>query len=810
MPILAQLLRNAVRTLSGNLTFTIVTSLTLALGLGAATAVFSIVDALLLRPLPYPDPERLVVVFETAPDNDRRNAAPANFLDWRRDSRTVTSLAAYRTSRQTLTGGAAPERVLGSAASANIFSTLGGAARLGRAFRPAEDSAGSPALTVLSHALWRRQFGGDSGVIGRTIRLDDSPFTIIGVMPPAFVFPEPADLWTLADRGVPPLGGFTGDISAARDLHYFTAIGRVRPGTSIGAARAELAQLGAAIAALHPETNRDLGVNVVPLRDALVGDRRATVLILFGIVGFVLLIVCANVASLMLASSAARAREFSVRAALGASRSRLVAQVAAESLLLALLGGTLGVIAAGVSVHALAAAGALGLPEIARVTIDARVFAFATVLACASGLGSGLVPAMRVSSAAPFDALREGGRSSTGGGRQRLRQGLVVVQLALSLTLLVGAGLLLKSYELLVRVDPGFRRANVLTLETSLSPATYGTSAAVESYYDRAIAAAAGVPGVRSAGAVLNLPVSGRSMNRGLQIEGRASPQRATDQTVEYQVASASYFETLGIPTRRGRGIEARDDARATPIAVINQSAAQKYWPAADPVGTRIGFGNRDGGTTWRTIVGVVGDVHHFGLDRAPRPEAFVPMAQDPQPAMSLVARASAPDVPASSVRRAVSEIDPLQPVSAVRSMDERIGASVERPRFLSRLLAAFAVAALALSALGLYGVLAQIVGSRTREIGLRMALGAQSTDMLRMVLRQAGALAGLGVLIGVAGALAVTRLVSSLLFSVRPTDPAVFTETAALLVAVVIGAGFLPAYRASRVDPAVALRREG
>jgi len=804
------LLRNAARRLRGNLTFTIVTSLTLALGLGAATAVFSMVDALLLRPLPYPEPERLVVVFETAPDNDRRNAAPANFLDWRRESRTVTSLAAYRTSRQTLTGGGAPERVLGSAVSANVFSTLGAAARLGRAFRPTEDSAGSPALAVLSDALWRRQFGGDSGVLGRTMRLDDSPFTIVGVMPPDFLFPEAADLWTLADRGIPPLGGLSGDITAARDLHYFTVIGRVRSGASIGAARAELAQLGAAIAALHPETNRDLGVNVVPLRDALVGDRRATVLILFGIVGFVLLIVCANVASLMLAASAARAREFSVRAALGASRRRLVTQVVAESLLLALLGGTLGVIAAGTSVHALAAAGSLGLPEIARVTVDGRVFAFAMAIACVSGLGSGLVPAMRVSAAAPFDALREGGRSSTGSGRQRLRQGLVVVQLALSLTLLVGAGLLLKSYDMLVRVDPGFRRANVLTLETSLSPASYGTPTAIESYYDRVVAAMATVPGVTSVGAVSNLPVSGRSMNRGLQIEGRARPERATDQTVEYQVASASYFETLGIPTRRGRGIESRDDAQASPVAVINESAARKYWPMSDPVGMRLGFGNRDGGTTWRTIVGVVGDVHHFGLDRAPRPEVFVPMAQDPQAAMSLLARTSGPDSPAAAVRRAVSQIDPLQPVSAVRSMDERMGASVARPRFFSRLLAAFAVAALALSALGLYGVLAQIVGSRTREIGLRMALGAQSTDMLRMVLRQACTLAGLGVVMGTAGALAVTRLVSSLLFSVQPTDPAVFAETATLLVAVVTAAAFLPAYRASRVDPAVALRREG
>ncbi|HVT40996.1 MAG TPA: ABC transporter permease [Gemmatimonadaceae bacterium] len=810
MPIVAQLLRNAARTLRMNLTFTVVTALTLALGLGAATAVFSIVDAVLLRPLPYPDPERLVVLFETAPDNDRRNAAPANFLDWRRESRTVTSLAAYRTSRQTLTGGAAPERVLGAAVSANIFSMLGASARFGRVFRPAEDSAGAQAVAVLSDALWRRQFGGDPGVIGRTVRLDDSPVTIVGVMPPDFLFPETADLWTLADRGVPPLAGFAGDIAAARDLHYFTAIGRLRPGASIGAARTELAQLAGAIATLHPETNRDLGVNVVPLRDALVGDRRATVLILFGIVGFVLLIVCANVASLMLASSAARAREFSVRAALGASRSRLVAQVAAESLLLALLGGTLGVIAAGASVRALAAAGTLGLPEIARVTVDGRVFAFAMVLACVSGLGAGLVPAMRVSAAAPFDALREGGRSSTGSGRQRLRQGLVVIQLALSLTLLVGAGLLLKSYEMLVRVDPGFRRENVLTLETSLSHASYGTPSAIESYYDRAIASIARVPGVRSVGAVSNLPVSGRSMNRGLQIDGRAKPERATDQTIEYQVALASYFQTLGIPLRRGRVFEVRDDAQAAPVAVVNESAVRKYWPAADPVGARVGFGNRDGGTTWRTIVGVVGDVHHFGLDRAPRPELFVPMAQDPQAAMNLVARASGPGAPASAVRRAVSDIDPLQPVSAGRSMDERMGASVARPRFLSRLLAGFAVAALALSALGLYGVLAQIVGSRTREIGLRMALGAQSTEMLRMVLRQACTLAGLGVLAGLAGALAVTRLVSSLLFSVEPTDPAVFAETAVLLVFVTIAAAFLPAYRASRVDPAVALRREG
>ena len=807
---ISHLLRHAARTLRRNRTFTVVTALTLALGLGSATAVFSIVDAVLLRPLPYPDAAQLVVVFETSPDNDRRGAAPANFLDWRRDARTMTALAAYRTSRLTMSGGSAAVRVLGSAVSANIFATLGTAPQLGRVFTPAEDSAGVQPVVVISDALWKRQFVGDPNVIGRTIHVDDVAFSIVGVMPAAFRFPESSELWTLADRGVPPLSGFPGDIAASRDVHYFTVLGRVRTGTSIGAAHDELARLGASISALHPDTNRDLGVNVVPLRDALVGDRRQTVLILFGVVGFVLLIVCANVASLMLASSSARAREYSVRAALGASRRTLVAHVVAESLLLALLGGALGLFAAGVSIQALVAGGPLGLPEVTRVAVDGRVFAFTLALACLAGLGCGLVPALRVSTAAPFDALRDGGRSSTGGGRQRLRQGLVVAQLALSLTLLVGAGLLLKSYQRLVRVDPGFRGANVLALETSLSPVTYDSPTAVASYYDRALTRMAGVPGVSAVGAVSNLPVGGRSMNRGVQIEGRPAPERATDQTVEYQVASPTYFDAMGIPTTRGRAIESRDDARAVPVAVINESAARKYWPGSEPVGARIGFGDRSGGTTWRTIVGVVGDVRHFGLDQAPRPEVFVPMAQDPQPVMSLIARVAAAGAPGPNVRRAVSAIDPLHPVSAAETMEDRMGASVARPRFLSRLLAAFAIAALALSALGLYGVLASIVGSRTREIGLRMALGAQSVEMLHMVLRQAGGLAGLGLIIGIAGALTVTRVASSLLFAVHPTDPAVFAGTAGLLALVVFAAAILPAWRASRVDPSVALRSEG
>ncbi|HVE79145.1 MAG TPA: ADOP family duplicated permease [Gemmatimonadaceae bacterium] len=723
-----------------------------------------------------------------------------------RPTGAVTALALEL--RRTLGGDGAAERVRAASVSGNLFATLGAAARLGRTLLPAEDTA-PERLVVLSEGLWRRRYGGDGGVVGRVVVIDDLPYTVVGVMPASFRFPEPADLWTLGDRGIPELFGFRLDLPAQRDVHYFTVVGRLAPGVTVAAAQREMASIAAGIESRFPETNRDLGVNVVSLRDALVGDTRRTALVLFAVVGIVLLIACANVAALMLARSAAREREFAVRAALGATRPRLVAQVASEGLLLAAAGGFIGCAAAWAATGALVRAAPLELPEAAAVAVDGRVVAFALALSCIAGLAFGLIPALQLAGAASLGALRAGGRTTAGAARPRLRSALVVGQLALSLALLVGAGLLLKSLRSLLDVHPGFRVEDLVAVTVSLSPQTYADDARAAGYYRQALDAVAALPGVRSAAVVTRLPTAGRSMNRGFRIDGRPTPPRQTDQTVEYQVASPDYFATMGIPRRRGRGLEPSDHAAAPAVAVINEAAARRFWRGEDPVGARVGFGGGDGTTTWRTVVGVVGDVHHFGLDREAPPEIYVPMAQAPARGMSLVARASSGAQAAAAVHRAVAAVDPTQPVSAPRPMTDMLADSVARPRFLSLALTAFAVVAVALAALGVYGVLAHLAQTRTREIGVRMALGARAADVLRMMLGHAARLAVLGIALGAAGALALSRMLATLLFGVAPTDGLVLGAAAALLAAVAVGAGLIPARRAAAVDPAIVLRAD-
>lgn len=787
------------------LTATVV--VTLALGLGATTAVYSLVDALLLRPLPYPAAEELVAVFETAPGDDRRGAAPANFLDWRRDARSFQQLAGSFASLRTIEAAAGAERVLGGSVSGSFFATLGVEAATGRTFRPREDSEGGPLRVVLGDALWRRMFAADPGMVGRTVRIDERAHEVVGIMPAGFAAPEPAEFWTLGDRGVPALGGFPGDLAAARDLHYFQVIGRLTPGVSLAEARAELESIARRLAAEYPATNTDLGVNPVPLRDAIIGDRAETSFLLLGVVGLVLLIAGANTANLLLTASAARAHEFSIRSALGATRGQLAGQLLLEGTGVALLAGALGLGGAALALELLGTSSPLAIPAATGAAIDARIFAFALGLSVLTGLGASLMPALRASRGEALAGLR-GGRGLAGGSHAGLRRGLAVLQLGVSLTLLVGAGLLLRGYHALTQVDPGFRIDGIVTLEATLSRASYGEPVAARTYYDRGLEAIAAIPGVTGAAAISILPTGGSGMNRGLRIEGRPDPARGTDQTIEYQVASPGYFATMGIPVLQGRGLAEADDASAPPVAVINEAARRRYWPDRDPIGTRVGFGRADGTTSWPTIVGVVADIRQFGLDQAPQPEVYVPMAQDPSRAMTVVVRAAALEQAGIAARAALQAIDPSQPVSAARPLTDQLASSVSRPRFLSRLLGVFAGIALGLAAIGLHGLLAQVVQGRTREIGVRLALGAAPRQMVWMILHDALRLVGMGTLIGLAGAAVLTRVLGGLLFGVSPLDPAVLGVTTAVLTGVALAAALLPARRAAGLDPAQVLAR--
>lgn len=794
------ILHQGVRALRRRVGATVLSLAILALGLGAPTAMFAVVDALLLRPLPYPDAGRLVVVYETAPGEGERAAAPANFLDWRRDARSFDDMAAWFVAQRTLAGGGDAERIRAASVSASFLPMLGAKLVIGRLFATGD---GDARLVLLGHATWHRQFGGDSAIVGRMIRLDDIPWTVVGVLDPAFAPPEQADVWTLAAEDVPELAQLPGPLSAERDIHYISVIGRLAPRTTLSAARHEMDRLAAALAVGFPATNRDLGVNVVPLRDAIAGNTSRLALLLFGIMGFVLLIVCANIANLQLAAAAARASEFTVRTALGARRSVLVGQLLADTLLLSLVGGLLGLGVAQLLLNGLVTMSPIDLPSAARLTIDARVFGFVLLLSLLAGAGVGIAPALRIVGQLSLEGLSSGTR--TIGARSRLRAGLVVVQLALSLALLAGAATLVESYRRVSSVDPGFRPEGLVTLEASLSRGAYGGASRAVGWYQRVLGDLRTIPGVQGVAAISQLPIGGGSMDRGVSIEGRPDPERPGDQTIEYSVASPDWNSVLGIPLRSGRAFSGGDDATGEPVALINESAARRYWPGLSPIDARVGFGNRDGGVTWRRIVGVVADVRHFGLDQAPRPEVYVPMAQESARSLAIIVRSSvnvAPDL----LARVARGIDPSQPVGTPRAMTELIAQSLARPRFLALVLAGFAALAVGLAILGLYAVQSHLVQSRTREIGVRAALGARPMELVTMVARQSAALLAAGVALGLGMAVALGRALQGLVYEVSGTDPALLAAAATLLFCAGMGAAMIPARRAAHVDPSIAL----
>jgi len=791
---LIQDLRYGTRTLLKSPGFTAVAVLTLALGIGANTAIFSVVDTLLLRPLPLKDPGRLVLVRDTQPGVDSAPASYPEYLDWKERSKTFEALGAFFTTTFSLTGKGEPEELPALRISAGLFPMLGPSPAQGRGFRPEEEKPGAERVALISHALWQRRFNSPS-VLGTPITLAGEPYTVVGVMPPGIAFGGHPDVYIpfrLDEKRAP------------RGLHFMTVLGRLRSGPDMTRARAEVESMAAR---LRAEAVTRHGIVITPLQEQMVGDTRPALLVLFGAVGLVLLIACANVANLLLARAASRQKEIAIRRAVGASRSRLIRQLLTESLVLSLVGGGLGLLLAWWGVDLLVSAGAR-LPRIEEIRIDGTVLAFTAGVALLTGLLFGLAPALQASSADFHESLKEGGRQTgLGSGRQRLRSLLVVSEVALSLVLLIGAGLLIRSFVRVLDNDMGFDPSRVLALDLSLPLSSYGEPEKQAAFFKELLARVNRLPGVKGAAVVSHLPLGGNNTNSGLLIEGRTWPRDELP-LADDRLVSADYFRVLGIHLVRGRTFTPRDVESSLHVAVINESLARRFFSHTDPIGKRIDMQWKTSG--WQEIVGVVGDIKHDGLDLPSEPAVYVPYLQTPDSGMTLVVRATGDSLGlVGAVRAQVYGVDRNQPVSRVRTMEELVAESVGPRRLSMSLLSGFASLALFLAAVGIYGVMSTSVAQRTHEIGVRMALGARRADVIRLVVGQGAKLTLAGLGLGLAVALPLTRLLSVLLFGVSATDPLTFCGVSFLLTVVALLACYLPARRASRVDPMAAIRCE-
>jgi len=784
---------------------TAVAIITIALGIGANTAVFTLIDAVLIRPLTFPEPARLVVVGIQQPGDNSQYPplGDADFLAWRDRQTTFENVAAFFLGNNSLSGHGLPERIRGARVTADFFSVLKAAPALGRTFRPDEGAPGDTPVVVVSQSFWRTHLDSDPQAVGRSIMLDGKARIVVGVMPAAFHFPRPDrnDVWTITTPATP----------TARPPYYLTAFGRLKPGASASQAQAELTAIATQVTEQFPSSRYE-STSVVPLKDYLVGNVRLPFLVVSGAVAFVLLIALVNVANLLLARATARRKEMAVRQALGAGRLRLMRQVLTESVLLATIGGAAGLLFAKWSVDTFVAFGPTYIPRLSEVGLNVRVMFFTVTVSVLTGILFGLVPALTGSSSSRNETLQAGTRGSATAPGQRTRRLLVISEFALSLMLVVGAGLLLRSFDRLQRVDPGFDTSHLLTMNISLPGTRYPEGSQIERFWQQFLERVQQLPGVKGTATTLSLPPNRLLLTNPFTVEGGFDPSHPM-QAAEEMSISPDYFKTLGIPLVQGRFFTEHDKGTAH-VIIINRELARRYFPGQDPIGKRLQTGDFDPKAPWETIVGVVGDVKYSGLDSTPAPQLYVPFNDagwlDMAWSMYVVIRTTGdPATVAPAVRQALGGIDPDIPMADIAIMDQLLDESVAPQRFRTWLLGGFAGLALLLAGVGVYAVISYSVTQRTGEFGVRMALGAQRYDVLRLVLGQAASLAGIGLLIGIVGALALTRTMSSLLFSVSASDPVSFAIACAILVTVALLASFIPARRATKVNPVVALRHE-
>ena len=791
--------------------FSIVATIALALGIGANTAIFSVVNAVLLRPLPFTNSEQLMMVWEAEPTRGqvRSSVSYPNFADWRDQNHSFERMASYHNNDFIMTGRGESTRLQGAVVNADLFPLLGVAPALGRGFLPDEDKPGdSGRVVILSQELFQKRFNSDAGVLNQSMVLDGKNYTIVGVMPRTFQFPiqnEPVDLWTtvaLDREGKEP-------ITEERGAHYMNVIARLKPGVAKEQAQAEMTSISARLEQQYPDKNLHRSSSVEPVLESLVGSVRPALLILLGAVGCVLLIACANVANLLLARAMTRHKEMAIRSALGASRLRVIRQLLTESVLLSLAGGGLGLLLAVWWSDLLVSLGKQDIPRALQVGMDWRVLGFTLLVSVTTGVVFGLVPALHSSKTELTESLKERG-AGEGARRNRIRNVLVVAELAIAVVLLVGAGLLIQSLWRLRQVPPGFNSENVLTLVVGIPEVKYPTAKQAQFYHDL-VARIESLPGVRSASAVIPLPLSGDLFSISFETEGR--PVAKGDRpSADFFAIAGGYFKTMGIALLKGRDFTERDDQQAPGVIIVNQAFARKFFPGEDPIGKHIrpGISTDESKPAMREIVGVVADVKNRNLSSEFRPGYFVPQAQIPFNQMTvLVKTTNDPRSLTTAVQREVTAMDKELPVFNVKTMDDYLAASVATPRFNTTLLAIFATVALVLTIVGLYGVMSYSVAQRTNEIGIRMALGAQTRDVLSLVVKQGIKLVLLGLGIGLVGAFALMRVIASLLFGVTTKDPLTFAGVAGLLTVVALLACYLPARRATKVDPLVALRYE-
>jgi putative ABC transport system permease protein len=797
-------LRYGLRMLLRKPGFTLITVLTLALGVGASTAIFSVVNGVLLRSLPYRDETRLVTLWQTnlKAGVEREETSPAVFLDWRERAQTLDGVAAVEPFGHSMLDHGEPERFRSWLVTAGFFDILGVPALHGRTFLPEEYQPGNSQAVVLGYGLWQRSFGGDAGIVGQKLTLNGQPHTVVGVMPPEFQYPPGRELW--APR--PPRE----NDAMIRGGAYVKVVGRLRASATVEEAQAELASIAAQLAQEHPQSNSNLGALVVGLREALLGRVQGALLILFGAVGCLLLIACANVANLMLVRGTERAREFAIRAALGAGRARLIRQLLIENFIVALLGGIVGVLLSSWLIDVIVAFSPGDLPRLNQISVNGAVLLFAFGASSLTALVFGFAPALQMTRPDVQEALKEEGRSATvGRARRRFRGALIVTEVALALVLLVGAGLLGRSFAAIMRVDPGFRTERALALEIQLgrnrNPAQMAT------FVEQSLALLTALPGVQAAGAASALPFHDNqiALPTSIRIEGRPAGLPGDDPTAYLIQATPSYLDALGVPLLSGRGFNQFDKGDSAQVVVVNQAMVERHWPDDDPLGKKLSF-QSFGPVMTCEVVGVVGDVRPAGLDSEPRPEIYLPYAQSPTGGITYLVRTQREPLSLlPAIKEKIREVNRNQTFASVSTVDQLVERSISQRRFNLMLLGSFALLALTLAGVGLYGLISFTTAQRTHEIGIRMALGAQRGAVLKLVVGEGMKLALTGVAVGLAAAFGLTRLMASLLFGVSATDPATFAVIAALLGSVALVASYIPARRATKVDPIVALRYE-